>query len=74
MPLTSSSNLFIPTTSAEAIDFALEVLEPSEVAAFLRDYRDGERLDGWISGLAEDQQFLIWHEEDMRTEGSATIH
>lgn len=38
----------IPANDAEAIAFALDHLEPFEVAEFLKDWREGRDLKPWL--------------------------
>lgn len=38
----------LPTTDAEAIDFALRHVEGWEVATFLADWREGRNMAAWL--------------------------
>ncbi len=38
-----------------AVDFALDALEPFEVADFLRDHRNGADLQPWLDAVEERQ-------------------
>lgn len=42
-----------PTTDAEAIAFALDNLEPFEVAEFLTEWRDRKPLTPWLDALRD---------------------
>ncbi|WP_192856827.1 hypothetical protein [Manganibacter manganicus] len=46
----------LPNTDAEAITFALDRLEPFEVADFLSDYRDGKDLTPWLDAWHQDRR------------------
>lgn len=42
---------------ATAINFALDHLEPFEVAEFLRERREGKDLTAWLEGVQHDRHF-----------------
>lgn len=52
---TPTTALTLPTTDAEAIVFALDNLQPWEVAAFLGEWREGKNLQSWLEALEEDR-------------------
>jgi hypothetical protein len=52
----TTATIFLPTTDAEAIAFALDHLEPFEVADFLSDHRDGKDLKPWLDAYHQDRQ------------------
>nr|WP_295467351.1 hypothetical protein [Mesorhizobium sp.] len=54
MPNTTLTIPATPTTAEEAIAFALDYLEPFEVADFLSDWRAARSLSGWSAGVAEE--------------------
>ena len=46
----------LPTTPAEAINFALDHLEPFEVSEFLSEWREGKDLKPWLAALRADRE------------------
>lgn len=46
----------LPTTDAEAIAFALDLLQPYELAEFLTEWREGKDLQPWADAWVRDQK------------------
>lgn len=45
----------LPLNDAEAINFALDILQPFEVGEFLREWRDGKDPSPWIVAACQDR-------------------
>lgn len=56
MTISTKPYLFQQPTADEAIAFALDHLEPFEVADFLSEWREGKDLGPWLAALYEDQK------------------